>query len=94
MTNQCVVTVIKSYGDTPCSDTIINGVVSAEIKRIRDERDFAEWRVQNCHKKQRIESTFSYDVQPSRGLQRVAEQFIGLVMLLNEERRLNRAVRR
>lgn len=87
MSNRCVVTVIKSYGDLPRSEAIINGVVSAEMKRIKDERDFAEWRLQNRRKQQRVESTFSYDVKPSTGLIRFMEQLVGMAILIREERR-------
>lgn len=81
-----LVTVIRSYGDENVSDAIVHGVVSAEMKRMQDERDFAKWCVNN-YKRQRVEGEFCYDVSPTKGIVRFLEQVVGVIVLLNEERR-------
>ena len=88
---RAVVTVIKRYGDEYISDSIITGMVSDEIKRIQAENYFMRKRLNDMYKDDLIEASFAYNIKPSTGMKRFMERLVGLVVLLNEERRQNRA---
>lgn len=88
-----LVTVIHSYGDEDVSDAIVRGIVSAEMRRMQDDLDFARWCL-NKRRSEKISSRFVYDVRPSRGVVRFYEQLVGLLILIADERRTSNAYKR
>lgn len=88
---RALVVVTRAYGDPGVSEAIIRGTVGREMRMIQAERDLLRKRQNRENREKIVQMREKYAIKPVGKFRRRIEQVIGLVVMLIEWRKEQRA---